>query len=188
MLPVEPVDDVEVVVAVEPSTVNVAQDDMLDQWGATPYGALSLLLVHLRWLGLVAQTHHWISSGDSFYGDHLMFDRIYSNIAEDIDTVAEKAVGMGTEHNVDINMHVAQLACLAGTYGSAQTIPNPNKLASRTLIAEEAFMKCLDDCIARMDEEGTLTNGLENMLQGLRDRHEQNCYLLKRRCASMGVT
>jgi DNA-binding ferritin-like protein len=188
MLPVVPTDDVEVAVVVEPNPANVAQDDMLDQWGATPYGELSLVLVHLRWLGLITQTHHWISSGDSFYGDHLMFDRIYKGIAEDIDTVAEKAVGMGTEHNVDINMHVAQLAHLAGTYGSAQTMPTPNKLASRTLVAEETFMQCIDDCVVRMNEMGTMTNGLENMLQGIHDRHEQNCYLLKRRCAPGGLT
>jgi DNA-binding ferritin-like protein len=55
-----------------------------------------------RALLLVIQTCHWQTSGDSFYGDHKLFELIYDETIEDIDRLGEKAVAMSDELSVDV--------------------------------------------------------------------------------------
>lgn len=163
---------------------DISLEHMLGEWAGAPYSELSVLLVHLRYLREMHQTHHWVSKGDPFYGDHLLFDRLYSVITGEIDQVAEKAVGLGSEKNVDLSLQLKQLEKMcSGAYGMSQTIPQPTELAKRSLAAEKNFLKTVSVLVERLEHQGALTPGLENMLGGIADVHEGHAYLLKQRCS-----
>ena len=56
--------------------------------------AFQILLAVLRGAQWTFQSTHWQVFGESFYGDHLMFQRLYESLDDEIDTVAEKMVAM----------------------------------------------------------------------------------------------
>jgi len=159
-------------------------DNLVSVWGGVPYAELSVVLVYLRYLAMVHQTHHWTSKGDPFWGDHKLFERLYETVVDEIDTVAEKAVGLGTEANVNLQLQVTQVLKLCKTYGTAQTVPTSSDLAKASLVAERRFLTLLDATSERMREQGIATPGVENMLQQLFDTHEKHTYLLKLRCSA----
>jgi len=166
---------------IEPN-VGFVHDVALEQWVGIPYAQLSVILVHLRFLAMLHQTHHWISRGDSYYGDHLLFERLYNDVVSEIDDVAERSIGVGGEQNVNLALQCKQILKLVLTSGAAQTIPNANDLAKSSLEAEQKFMCVIDAMLQSLKDEGCSTNGIDNLLQGIADKHEQICYLLKRRC------
>jgi DNA-binding ferritin-like protein len=162
--------------------ISIVFDNMVSEWGIVPYPQLSVILVHLKFLATVHQTHHWVSRGDTFYGDHLLFQRLYETVSSEIDALAEKSVGMGTVENVNITLQTAQVMRLVTGYGMTSTIPQPSELASRSLAAENNFLKTTELALAHMREMGMLTSGIENLLAGMLDVHESHVYLLKQRC------
>jgi DNA-binding ferritin-like protein len=173
----------EMAIVVEPN-LNIVTDNFIAEWGSTPYPQLSVALVHLKYLAAVHQNHHWVTKGDPFYGDHLLFQRIYSNTVEDIDSLAEKAIGLGSTANVDLVLVTSQLMKLVKGYGMTSTLPSPAELAKRSYLAEMNFIKVMAHIAEHLKECGLLTRGLDNMLQGIEDRHEGHVYLLKQRITS----
>ena len=175
-------ESMEISLSVEPN-LHIMTENMLSAWGGVPYAELSVVLVHLKFLAEVHQNHHWTCMGDPYYGDHLLFQRLYDGVKGEIDLVAEKAVGMGSTSNVDLSLTTSQLLKLVSEYKSFTTIPHPTDLVRRSLTAEMNFIKVVDQMIDCLEECGMLTNGIDNMLQGIADTHESHVYLLKQRCA-----
>lgn len=175
-------ESMEVMLTVEPN-LNIMTENMLSAWGGIPYAELSVILVHLKFLAEVHQNHHWTCMGDPFYGDHLLFQRLYDGVKGEIDTVAEKAVGLGSTSNVDLSLTTAQLFKLVSGHGKGVTIPHPADLARKSLAVEMNFIKVIDQMIDCLEDSCMLTNGIDNMLQGIADAHEGHIYLLKQRCS-----
>lgn len=161
---------------------SIVIDNMLSEWGEIPYSELSVLLVHLRYIALVLQTAHWTCKGDSFFGDHLMFERMYNDVLPEIDAVAEKAVGLGNENNVNLVLQQLQVMKLVQQMGTTM-IPQRNRLVSTSLDAEMTLLKVIGILELSLKEHGTSTSGLSNLLQGIVDKHEEHCFLLKQRNA-----
>jgi len=173
-------ESMEIVLTVEPN-LTVMTDNMIAEWGGTPYAALSVLLVHLKYLYTLHQNHHWTAMGDPYYGDHLLFQRLYDGILKEVDAVAEKAIGLGCTGNVDLQLVNSQVLKLICGSGSASMIPQSSDLAKKSLMAEMNFIKVIDHVICSLQECGLLTSGLSNMLEGIADVHEGHVYLLKQR-------
>ena len=53
---------------------------------------LLVLLAGLRSAHLSHWTSHWQVKGQPYYGDHLLMDKLYNSLPEEIDTLAEKIV------------------------------------------------------------------------------------------------
>lgn len=159
----------------------ISLDNMLATWGSVKYAELSVLLVHLRMLAMVHQTHHWTAKGDPFYGDHLLYERLYNGVIEEIDAVAEKSIGLGGNENVNLLLQMRQLDKLCEAYGMSSTIPQSSELARRSLRAEVDFLRCAAHMADSLKMNGLLTRGLDNMLQGIEDAHEGHVYLLRQR-------
>lgn len=176
------IETLEVMIAVPDPDHGIIVDNMLAAWGATRYSQLSLLLVNLRYLSIVHQTHHWTTKGDPFYGDHLLYERLYNAVVDEIDTVAEKAIGLGCGDNVNLQLQLMQVNQLAQKYGTSSTLPVQSDLAKRSFIAEVGFLRCVAHCVHSLVEQGMMTRGLDNMLAGIEDVHENHVYLLKQRC------
>lgn len=162
-------------------------DNSTAAWGGIPYAELSVLLVNLRYLAALHQTNHWVARGDCFYGDHKLFEEIYNSVLEDIDAVAEKAVGLGSEHNVNLMLQIMQLGQVSKSCASPQVVPKTSDLAKASLVAEFNFLKVLTAALVCMRANKTCTEGVENLLQGIADRHEAHIYKLKRRCSQTAL-
>ena len=175
-------EELQILVVTEPNH-DIILDNMMAEWGGLPYAQLSVVLVYLKYLATLHENHHWTCVGDPFYGDHLLFSRLYDAVDGEIDPVAEKAVGLGCTSNVNPQVIHSQVLKLLGGSGGASTIPMSSDLARKSLAAELNFMKVIDSCRSSLEEGGMLTNGVDNMLQDMADRHEGHVYLLKQRCS-----
>lgn len=175
------IETLEIQCAVPDNSSALSLENMISQWGSTPLPELSVMLVHLRYLAQVHQSHHWIAKGDQFYGDHLLFERLYNETNDEIDTVAEKAIGLGCPNNVHLQMQLKQIAKLSETYGKSMTIPQQSDLARRSFVAEVNFLRCIANCVDNLKTYKTLSRGLDNMIAGIEDLHEGHVYLLKQR-------
>lgn len=158
--------------------------NMLSTWSDRPFAELSVVLVHLHVMALNAQLSHWTCKGDSFYGDHELFERLYVELQKDVDALAERAVGLGGAELVSLPLVTRQIDCLAQELGPSTTIPRTDDLARRALELEYRILNVIAFAVESLRARKMLTRGLDNLLAGLEDRHESNVYLLKRRCLS----
>jgi DNA-binding ferritin-like protein len=151
------------------------------------YG-LPTVLVFLKALTTIHQSHHWLTYGETYYADHLLFERLYNQTIEDVDGVAEKAVGTGAPLDKmhpglqsSIVAHIVKKYCGDGVVYSGGE--NPKTYLEVSLLAETQFLACMDEISKVMKEKGELSRGVDNMLAGIEDKHEGHLYLLKQRLA-----
>lgn len=142
--------------------------------GATP---LSTMLACLQASAMVHQAHHWSTRGPSFYADHLLFERLYNESLDFIDQVAERAVGMGQPGSI---LAVDQ-ARLILSFVNVPPPVGPDDMVRLSLALETAVLQAVDVVIDIMEDNGTMTSGLANLLEGLADKHESFVYLLRQR-------
>lgn len=169
-----------VVMTVEPNLA-IMTDNMIAEWGGIPYSQLSVVLVHLKYLYALHQNHHWTAMGDPFYGDHLLFQRLYDSVLGEIDAIAEKSIGLGCTSNVDLSLVTSQVLKLISGTGGATMIPQSSDLARKSLTAEMNFLAAMNNICSSLKESGLMTHGLDNLLAGIEDKHEGHVYLLKQR-------
>lgn len=155
---------------------------MVAPFGHAPRSDLAALLAFTRALAHVHQAHHWMTRGRDFYQDHLLFERIYNTAAGEIDPLAEKAVGTGSYLYVHPVLQLKNMGtALQCYYNGLPTDPNPMLYPLVSLKAELCYMlvlQCVYDCLER---DGLLSMGIDNLLQGFADHHEESLYLLKQR-------
>lgn len=166
---------------VEPS-VELSVERSIESVGAGSAAVLSVLLFHLRYLALLHQTHHWIARGDQFYGDHHLFEELYAGVQEEIDSVAERAVGLAGDLAVNLQHQMLHVIELMGQAGEASTVPSASELAQRSLQAEQRFLTVLE--MLHRSEPFQMSLGTDNLVAGIADLHEKHVYLLQRRCSS----
>jgi DNA-binding ferritin-like protein len=151
---------------------------MIEEWRTlgSQCPELSYALVWTEFVTQLFQTFHWQVNGTTFFGDHLLFDRLYGEAASDIDPLAEKAVGIGGKISVDMSKRCEQVACLLDEYTSLG-----GAMFSVSLDVEHGYMNALEHVLNALQSTSMLTLGVENMLQGILDKHEGLVYLLNQR-------
>jgi DNA-binding ferritin-like protein len=152
-------------------------EDLCEDWPGMEWCELSVLLAATRALAQLHQSHHWQASGEAFYGDHLLFDRLYTATDEDVDKIAEKLVGLGTSEMVDAVAIAAQCHRILNELYGAQA----KDISESSLAAEELYISIVQTVSIALDEQDRLTYGLDNMLADIADKHEEHVYLLKRK-------
>lgn len=140
---------------------------------------LASLLAVLQAAVLIHKTHHWQTSGVAFYGDHQLFDRLYSESQSYIDQVAERAVGTDGVGIVDAAAQATTISNLVSHLCDGSV--DPNRLVEISLKAEVFVLQATDLTRARLKGYGKLSNGTDNLLQGVADQHQTFVYLLKQR-------
>lgn len=150
------------------------------------YWELFVVLGMLRHLYLLHQTNHWTASGDPFYGDHLLFQKLYELNLEQIDQVAEKAVGLGSANLVNLHEQLHFVNVLNECYGhKSYNLPHPGMLVESSLAAELTFLHAMRHVCKSLKDSGLMTHGLDNLLAGIEDSHEGSVYLLKQRSSQV---
>jgi len=148
-----------------------------------PNSELTVVLTIAHGVALLHQTHHWISRGSAYYSDHQLFENLYSQLLEDVDTLAERSVGLGVDANVDLHKRLAGMQRFIAEMYAPSGVPTPDALVERSLAAEYALGRIIMMAIASMRALGSLTPGVESMLEQLHDGRERAIYHLRRRTA-----
>lgn len=133
---------------------------------------LQVVLAILRAQSVLYQTAHWQVSGPESYSDHLLYERLYGGLSEEIDALAEKMVAHGGPQAVDAVLLEGIVKTLVD-FLAKETL-----LAKRMLISESGLIKLLEE-ISGPESENSLPVGVENFLNELADNHETHVYLLK---------
>jgi DNA-binding ferritin-like protein len=129
------------------------------------------VIATLRSLSHYYQTAHWVSKGSQYYGDHLLFQRLYDATNADIDVVGEKAMGI-TKNDASVGLK-ENISIMIKILNNME-----DNSFSSALKLEKAFVKLCDDQAKNALEH---SEGVKNMFAGLADKHEGHCYLLQQR-------
>lgn len=140
---------------------------------------LAGLLAVLQAASLIHKTHHWQTSGGHFYADHLLFDRLYTESQGFIDQVAERAVGSGSPGVVDVSAQTKIIDNLVNHLCDGST--DPGRMLEVSLMTESLVLQSIGLAMQKLKDQGALSNGTDNLLQGAADQHETFVYLLKQR-------
>jgi len=135
----------------------------------------SNLLAMLRAIQWNHLTSHWQIGGDSSYGDHLLFERLYKKTVEETDGLAEKLVGTFGIAAVDAR---EQAKLMAFTLHNMGDIGCPFE---RGLHFEQTLQVNLKECIEAMENIGQLSLGMDDFLRTMANDHETHIYLLQQR-------
>lgn len=127
------------------------------------------------------QHAHWISKGEPYYGDHLLFERLYGSLGGQIDGLAEKMVGLGGDHFVCVKTVMGMTAKILSHVSEMDENTLGYELAQSSLKLEKMFLACTKNIYNKMKEDGSLTLGFDDMLMSLYNDHEGNVYLLRQR-------
>lgn len=133
----------------------------------------NLYVATLRAIYLVMQQCHWMTSGIAFYGNHLLFERLYKATADHADLAAEKMIGLFGNDGLDIDLQVEYLNKLLAKYSGGGTS------LEVALRMEKDFLAFSKQAYNTFEQEGEMTLGLDDMLMEIASKHEEACYLLK---------
>ena len=121
-------------------------------------------------------TLHWQAKGPTFYGDHLLFERLYSARAEEIDGLAELIAGTyGSVHLDPVQAWNAASDKITAARGG--TAPG---IAEMVLASAEAANRAV------VGESVQFPGAVQNFIQGVATAHLNDLYLLRQRFAAGG--
>jgi len=159
-------------------------EDLFVTYGDAKYAELGVFIDLLRALSLLHHTHHWQTQGSQFYGDHLLYQRLYELADGQIDMVGEKAVGLGSADLVLARHSLENMRRYIEAIEDSDMMDAPAlKMAKRSLLAEKSFITAGEKMMDQLKSKGLLTRGVEQLLGTILDQHEGLLYLLKQRVA-----
>lgn len=134
----------------------------------------ALYVATLKALSLIHQHNHWTTKGVSFYGDHLLFERLYKSTLENLDLAAEKFIGVFGDQCLSYDLQAELLHKVQLKYRNLEGSP-----VQMSLQAEKDFLKFSKDAYNCFEEEGKLTLGLDDMVMSIASEREEAVYLLQ---------
>tara|TARA_R110000824_G_scaffold82526_2_gene206882 strand:- start:205 stop:1080 length:876 start_codon:yes stop_codon:yes gene_type:complete len=127
----------------------------------------------LRAQSLSYQTSHWQVVGDAFYGNHLLFERLYGSVQEQIDQLAEKIVGYLDGDAVSLKPQLIKIAFYAGRWSFIDCHHE------RGIKAEKDCQAAIKAAYDGIKANGSMTLGLDDWLMATANAHDANAYLLQ---------
>ena len=144
---------------------------------ATAEKLLRNILSVLRAQYFSYQTSHWQVKGSSFYGNHLLFQRLYESVQEQVDQLAEKMVGyFGTEA-------VSLVPQMKSVYVYCARWSQVDCNHKRGILSEEDLQFAVKSAYDGIKAVGAMTLGLDDWLMATANAHEENTYLLQQALA-----
>lgn len=134
---------------------------------------LQSLLALLRAMHWEYYSSHWKVKGIAFYGDHLLFQRLYDNLTEEFDSLAEKIVCKYGDAAVD-PCHQMKLA-----YAWLVHVEGILDWFDRALKLEDLLQVQIKTTYDILERASELSLGLDDFLMSLANAHEGHSYLLK---------
>ena len=137
---------------------------------------LGRLLGILRAQHLLFWTSHWQAKGGHFYGDHLLFERLYGDeLQGEIDGLAEKMVAYFGVESVNLMSQMRLILPWVRRWEGSSSIMETG------LMAEKDFQFVVEGVYNSIDDTEDMTLGLDDFLMSMANRHETSEYLLGQR-------
>lgn len=134
----------------------------------------ALYIATLKAMALIHQHNHWTTQGSDFYGDHLLFERLYNSTLENVDLAAEKFMGLFGDSVLDYDLQTNFLNKVLLKYKNLEGKPE-----SMSLAVEKDFLKFSKDAYDCFEKEGKLSLGLDDMIMSIASEREESVYLLQ---------
>lgn len=129
------------------------------------------LLYQLNALYNFYKSAHWLSKGESFYQDHLLFERLYGKLDDEMDGLAELML-IETDNDKDFDAKKI-------SEETAKITPQTKKTCEENLeisyVLEERILKFIGK-----QKEAEWSVGLYNHLAAISQNHQSNLYLISR--------
>jgi len=151
--------------------LDVAEGELRDKSAVTDQ--LRWLLACLRAQYWTYQHAHWETRGPTYYGNHLLFQRLYESVVQQTDTLAEKIVGTYGPCAVDSMNIASKFLMWINRWQDA------DGWHRRALLSEQDFQKACETTYELMKSMGELTLGMDDFLMATANEHETNQYLLR---------
>jgi DNA-binding ferritin-like protein len=118
---------------------------------------------------------HWVSSGIGYYGDHLLFERLYGEeIDQQIDDLAEKI----TVYDARFLQSNVMRDIFNKFLDKYESIQNPFQ---RGLEMEKHFQKTVRSTYEELKSTGDLSLGMDDYLMATANTRETAAYLMGQR-------
>lgn len=140
---------------------------------------LTNILAALRALHLSHWTAHWQATN---YQDHILMQRLYEAIPEEIDTLAEKIVAVSGGGAVDMT---SQMVLMHDFFDEVNASGETDGLC-RALFAEKLLQSILKNGYAELKESG-MSLGVDDFIMATADAHDTAVYLLQQSCRGRGI-
>jgi DNA-binding ferritin-like protein len=134
----------------------------------------ALYIATLRAMTIIHQFNHWTTRGSNFYGEHLLFERIYDSALKDIDLAAEKFIGLMGDDCLNYDLQTDLLHKILLKFKSLEGSPTEMSLS-----IEKEFLKLSKGAYDCFKEEGKMTLGLDDMIMAIASSREESVYLLQ---------
>lgn len=134
---------------------------------------LQPLLALLRAQYWTYQEAHWQTRGGAYYGNHLLFQRLYESTVDQIDTLAEKMVGT---YGTDVVSSAALAPLFDEWVRRWAAVDCPHE---RGLVSESDLQSVTRQVYERLKAIGELSLGMDDFLMAMANDHETNQYLLR---------
>ena len=135
---------------------------------------LTHLLAALRAVHWTHWTSHWQVKGNPSYGDHLLLERLYNAVTEEIDTLAEKCVAYFGPECVEPVSQANVMAEILQKHAVSDPI-------LRSLRIEQVLQAMISETFNTLEKSGQLPLGLNDFLAATANAHETAIYLLQQR-------
>jgi DNA-binding ferritin-like protein len=143
----------------------------------TPLNVLQLLLAILRGAHWFHWNSHWQVKGSNFYGNHLLLQRVYEGMVDEIDTLAEKIIGT---YGSEAIQPVEQAQLMANKL--MPVIDPALSPLERALAVEEVLQKVFKVAYEVLKKSGSMSLGMDDFIMSMASAHETNIYLLRQAC------
>lgn len=134
----------------------------------------ALYIATLKAMALIHQHSHWTIKGEYFYGDHLLFERLYDSALKDLDLAAEKYMGLFGDEVLAYDQQTELLTKVLAKYSHLE-----GSAAQMSLAIEKDFIKFSGEAYDIFEAEGKLTLGLDDMIMAIASSREESVYLLQ---------
>ncbi len=134
----------------------------------------ALYIASLKGMALIHQHSHWTTKGIAFYGDHLLFERLYDSALEDLDLAAEKFMGLLGDDCLNYDLQADLLSKVLLKYKDLEGSP-----LEMSLNVEKDFIKFSKEAYDCFEREGRLSLGLDDMIMAIASKREESVYLLQ---------
>lgn len=141
--------------------------------GGAALEQLKELLAVLRAAYETYRTSHWQATGEGYYGDHLMLQRIYEDAEKSVDQVAERTVGYYGSSSVDLSDQAERVRTWSATFGR-ETCP-----VKASLLAARAVRDQLTESYDEIRRSRQMSLGLDDLLMSLASKNDEHQYLLQ---------
>lgn len=123
------------------------------------------------------QNCHWLAKDENYYGNHLLFERLYGKADAEIDSLAEKIVGyfgdteLASETTKRSQFWIDKWA-------------KAKDLIEVATNAEQDLQRAIKQTYETLKEQEDMPLGLDDFLMAMANDHETNLYLLSRMAKS----